>query len=550
MRARRTALLSAAMLAVASVAAGCGSDSDVDYVVDGPLTTYNSATVVGAASGGPQAFARTQTGFNYHGPDGQMVGDRDFGTVAVVGRAPLTLDYTIADNAVYSDGKPVTCDDLVLAWAAQSGQYSAFDAASRAGYSDIAAVDCAPGQKKARVTFVRDRAYTDVGQLFSATSMMPSHVIADALNLGDGGVTKAVQSADVPTLVRIAQAWNTTWDLKPGVDVKKFPSAGPYKLSSVGADGSISLVANDKWWGTKPKIGKITVAPRSAGLQNRIKAGNVAIADIATGSVDGLKAPDGYTSADQPSAGIEQLIFGPQGPMADPGSRRALALCTPRDTIAAAAGQPIANARLNPVNDDSLTVAESPAPENAGAGAQFVTADIDGARTAADGQPLTVRIGYLGPDARLAKVVDLIAKSCAAAGITVKDAGGPSVGPQSLRNNDIDVLLASVGGGAGSGSSGSSAVDAYSLHSGNGNNLGGYANERVDGVIATLATTTDPKDQARLLGEGAAVLWADLPTLPLYRQQRTLVASNKLSAVTDSPTRWGAGWNMDRWAVN
>ena len=77
----------------------------------------------GAASGGPQAFARVLTGFNYHGPDGQVVGDRDFGTISVAGRAPLVLDYQINDNAVYSDGKPITCDDMVLAWAAQSGRF-------------------------------------------------------------------------------------------------------------------------------------------------------------------------------------------------------------------------------------------------------------------------------------------------------------------------------------------------------------------------------------------------------------------------------------------
>ena len=186
---------------------------------------------------------------------------------------------------MYSDGKPVTCDDMVLAWAAQSGQYSAFDAASQAGYSDIAAVDCAPGQKRARVTFARDRAFTDFGQLFSATSMMPSHVIADELHLGDGGVTKAVQAGDVPNLIRIAQAWNTIWDLKPGVDLKRFPSAGPYKLSSVGSDGSIVLVANEKWWGAKPRIANVTVWPHGAGAVRRITSGTVEVADIAAGSV-------------------------------------------------------------------------------------------------------------------------------------------------------------------------------------------------------------------------------------------------------------------------
>src|SRR3978361_1520749 len=152
--------IAATMLACVA-ASGVSSCSDtagqIDYAGDGTFGTYNTNTVVGAASGGPQAFARVLTGFNYHGPDGQGVGDRDFGSISGVGRTPLIPDYQINDRAVYSDGKPVTCDDMVLAWAAQSGRYPGFDAASRAGYGDVAAVDCAPGQKKARVSFAQDR---------------------------------------------------------------------------------------------------------------------------------------------------------------------------------------------------------------------------------------------------------------------------------------------------------------------------------------------------------------------------------------------------------
>ncbi|BCI81868.1 hypothetical protein MTY66_34930 [Mycolicibacterium sp. TY66] len=542
-RFRRTALAGAVMLVAGFGLSGCDSSADaVDYIVDGALPTYNTASVVGAASGAPQAFSRVQTGFNYRGPDGQVVADRDFGTVSVMGRAPLTLDYKINDSAVYSDGKPVTCDDMVLAWAAQSGQFPAFDAASRAGYSDIAVVDCTPGQKRARVTFVRDRDITDYGQLFAATSMLPAHVLDDALGLGDGGVTKALQSGDAPTIDKIADAWNTTWDLKPDTDLKKFPSAGPYKLASVAKDGSITLAANDKWWGAKPVIGKITVAPRGADIASRIKSGKAEVVDIAAGVVGKDDVPSSYVRRDSASDDIQQLIFAAQGVLADPAARRAVALCTPRDAIAAAVGVYVSNARLNTASDDSLAVAE-----NVDASGQFAAADVDGARAAAGGQPLTVRLGYRGPDARLASVVAAITKSCAAAGITVQEIASPTVGAQSLRANDIDVLLSGGGGAAGSGSSGSSVVDSYALHSGNGNDLSGYANERVDGVIAALAVTTDPKEQARLLGEGAGVLWGDLPTLPLYRQQRTLLVTKDLTLVRANPTRWGAGWNMDRW---
>lgn len=107
----------ATLVAATTLTACSGSAAaQIDYVVDGALVTYNTNTVIGAASAGAQAFARTLTGFGYHGPDGQVVADRDFGTVSVVEGSPLILDYQISDDAVYSDGRPVTCDDLVLAW--------------------------------------------------------------------------------------------------------------------------------------------------------------------------------------------------------------------------------------------------------------------------------------------------------------------------------------------------------------------------------------------------------------------------------------------------
>ena len=546
-RLRGTALAATATLSLAGalgLSSCSGSAADqIDYAVDGTLTTYNTNTVAGAASGGPAAFARVLTGFDYHGPDGQIVGDHDFGTVSVVGRAPLVLDYEISDKAVYSDGKPITCDDMVLAWAAQSGRFSAFDAASRAGYGDIATVDCAPGQKKSRVTFAPDRGFVDFGQLFAATSMMPTHVIADELGID---VTTALQSNDMAMVDRIAQVWNTTWNLSANLDPRRFPSSGPYKLESVTKDGAVVLVANDKWWGAKPVTNRITVWPRGADVQDRVNDGTFDVVDVAAGSSGTLSTPDNYQRTDTASAGIEQLIFAAQGPTAATPARRALAACTPRDVIARNAQVPIANARLNPAAEDAISAAEAAAPY----AAQYTVANPDAARAALNGQPLTVRIGYQSPNARLAATVGAIAKSCAPAGIVVQDAASDTTGPLTLRNNEIDVLLASTGGATGSGSTGSSAMDAYDLHSGNGNNLSGYANDRIDGIINAQAVTSNPKELARLLGDGAPILRADMPTLPLYRQQRTLLTSKKMYAVSSNPTRWGAGWNMDRWVLS
>ncbi len=529
--------------AVLTSCAGSAAD-EVNYAVDGVLTSYNTNTVGGAASAGPQAFGRVLTGFSFHGPDGQVLADRDFGSVSVVGREPLVLDYQIADDAVYSDGKPITCDDMVLAWAAQSGRFAGFNAASKAGYIDIAGIECQPGQKRARVNFLPGRAIVDYTQLFTATSLMPSHVIDDELGISAAG---AVQSGDPAAIGRVAEAWNTIWDLRPGMDAeafKRFPSSGPYKIDSVLESGAVVLTANDRWWGAEPVTKRITVWPRGVDVQDRINNGSFHVVDVATGSLGTLTTPDEYQRTDIASGGIEQLIFAAQGPLAATEARLAVASCTPRDLLAANAAMPIANARLNPVSDDAYSALESGPLSD-----QYNVANPEAALMALQGQPLTVRIGYQSPNPRLAAAMAAITQACEPAGITVIGMTAEGTGPQALRDGQIDALLSSTGGAAGSGSTGSSAMDAYALYNGNGNNLSGYANPQVDGIIAALAVTTDPKEQARLIGDAAPMLWTDMPTLPLYRQQRTLIWSKKMFAVEANPTKWGAGWNMDRWRL-
>ena len=180
---------------------------------------------------------------------------------------------------------------------------------------------------------------------------------------------------------------------------------------------------------------------------------------------------------------------------------------------------------------------------------QFIAANPDAARAALGNQPLAVRIGYQTPNARLAATVGAIAKSCAPAGIAVQDIASETAGPLTLRNNEIDILLASTGGAHRQRVHRLSAMDAYDLHTGNGNNLSGYTNSRIDGIIDALAVTADPRSWPGCSATRGPILWADVPTLPLYRQQRTLITSKKMYAVSSNPTRWGAGWNMDRWVL-
>ena len=94
-----------------------------------------------------------------------------------------------------------------------------------------------------------------------------------------------------------------------------------------------------------------------------------------------------------------------------------------------------------------------------------------------------MRIGYQTPNARLAATVGAIAKACAPAGITVQDVAGGQRRPTDAaqqRDRRPDRQHRRRGGQR---ITGSSAMDAYGLHAGNGNNLPRYANEPVDGII-------------------------------------------------------------------
>ncbi|MBO3096561.1 ABC transporter substrate-binding protein [Cellulomonas dongxiuzhuiae] len=89
---------------------------------DLPFASLNGATAAGRAPGSVLVRGLVQSGFTSLAPDGTVTVDESFGTVEKVTDDPLTVRYTIAPTARWSDGVPVGPADLLLEWAARSGQ--------------------------------------------------------------------------------------------------------------------------------------------------------------------------------------------------------------------------------------------------------------------------------------------------------------------------------------------------------------------------------------------------------------------------------------------
>ncbi|MFZ2237995.1 MAG: ABC transporter substrate-binding protein, partial [Gordonia amarae] len=113
-RPRRIVVRLLALVVVAVTGAGlvtaCSKDDrppTIDYIVDAGLTTYNANTVSGNADGALMALTRVLPGFSLLGDQGQVMPDRDVGTVTAISQAPLTLRYTFTPEAVFSDGTPL-----------------------------------------------------------------------------------------------------------------------------------------------------------------------------------------------------------------------------------------------------------------------------------------------------------------------------------------------------------------------------------------------------------------------------------------------------------
>ncbi|MBF6348647.1 MULTISPECIES: ABC transporter substrate-binding protein [Nocardia] len=553
---RRTIAVLAATTAAAGLVAGCSGEDQVPsigYAVDTAVTSYNGGTAAGAASA-QAVFGRVLTGFFYTGPDGQPVADTDVGTAKEVPGEAQTIQYRLNPRGVYSDGVPTSCDDLVFTWAARSGRFPGFESASTAGYEDIERVECQPGSKDGTVVFRPGKRYLPWRTLFGAGELMPAHVAAEAANVPD--IVAAVQNDDRPALDRLAQFWNTGWNLEPGeLDITRFPSSGPYRIESFGLEDGLVLVANERWWGEAPATGRIVVYPKPADLAARVADGSAAVVDIGAGSLPELNL-DSYSVQQLPSRGIEQLVLNTGGVFESAAARRAFALCVPRqglfDRLGRVTEAPEAGLGSGPSNSRTLQQDSLYYPVVTGAAEAFAAGDVDGAQAAladAGKDGMVVRIGYLAPDARRAQTVSMIADACRAAGITVEDASTPDFTPMRLRDGAVDAVLGGPGGAPGPAGSLDGIAAIGGLRSGSGLNIGQFRNGRYDSITDQLAAEDDSTTQLNLLTEAENLLWAQLPSIPLFATPRTIAFAGGLDNGIAGPTRAGSGWNMDQWVL-
>ncbi|EFV12421.1 ABC transporter substrate-binding protein [Segniliparus rugosus] len=524
--------------------AGCGFFRDkvgvVNYFIDAKLPTYNANTVLGRSNGTLMAFSRVLPGFSYPAPTGGSVADSDIGAAEPqTGQGEeFTVRYTFNPKATWSDGVAMTCEDLVLAWAALSGRLPGAQPASKLGYELISQMQCEKGSKTATAVF--ERHFPDWPSLFGPGTILPSHVLAKAVGVDVAG---AMGSDDRAKLQAAGKFWNEGWSFGAKFDQARFPSSGPYQIQSTGS-GPTTLVRNPRWWGDPARIPKVAIWPKGF----RPPVAGAQVIDIGKGSLGELRLPSGMSERTVRSLGIEQFVLLLRGAFAQKRAREAFALCLPRAELAARFGdnEPLASGALSSSQDPWQLSASQPARyAQPNAAAAYQARD-----SAAKGQPLTVRVGYLAPDARRAALVKAVADACDPAGIRVEDKSN-EFDPLAPAKGQFDVLLTSsdlaTGAGGAAGPSWGLA-SAAQVREGEGENLSGYQSARTDDLVAQLALAEKEDDRIGLLARAQDAVWDDLPMIPLFAAPRSVVWSETLSGVQPGATACATGWNMDRWS--
>ncbi len=176
--------------------------------------------------------------------DGTMKVNTDYFTnVELTSTSPQVVTYTINPKATWSDGTPITWEDIAAQINATRGKDKRFVIAGPNGSDRVASVTRGVDERQAVITFAKP--YTDWRGMFAGNTMLlPKAMTADPEVFNKGQLNG------------------------PG------PSAGPFLMSGIDRTGQrITLTRNPKWWGTPPLLDSITFlvlddAARIPALQN------------------------------------------------------------------------------------------------------------------------------------------------------------------------------------------------------------------------------------------------------------------------------------------
>jgi peptide/nickel transport system substrate-binding protein len=534
------ATMRAAAIALAVNLSISGCSSAGDYLPPGPSTAVGATSDVNPQNpatlrdGGDLRLALTEFPPNFNtlhidgnsadvggmlkatlprafviGPDGSTTVDTDyFSSVELTGTNPQVVTYTINPKAMWSDGTPLSWEDIASQIHATSGVDKTFAIAGSNGSERVKSVTRGVDDSQAVVTFAKP--YAEWRGMFAGNGML---------------LPKSMTATP--------EAFNKGQLSSPG------PSAGPFIVSSLDRTRQrIVLTRNPKWWGERPRLDSITYlvlddAARLPALQNK------AIDASGIGSLDQLtiaRRTKGISIRRAPTPTWNHFTFnGAKGSiLADPALRHAVAEGIDRQSIAAVTQHGLSSnpAALNNhiyvegqqgYEDNGGVVAYN--PEKAKQELDALGWKLNGQFRERDGQHLVVRDLFY--DAQTTRQFGLIAQhSLAQIGIKLELSAKAGSG---FFTNYINVGAFDIAqfGWMGDAFPLSSLTQIYA--SDGESNFGKIGSAEIDAKIEQTLEELDPAKARALANEVDKLIWAEGFSLPLIQSPGNVAVNSSLA---------------------
>ncbi|MGB6513226.1 MAG: ABC transporter family substrate-binding protein [Mycobacterium sp.] len=443
------------------------------------------------------------------GPDGSTTVDTDyFSSVELTGTNPQVVTYTINPKAMWSDGTPLSWEDIASQIHATSGADKTFAIAGTNGSERVKSVTRGVDDRQAVVTFAKP--YAEWRGMFAGNGMLlPKSMTATPEAFDKGQLSS------------------------PG------PSAGPFIVSSLDRTRQrIVLTRNPKWWGERPRLDSITYlvlddAARLPALQNK------AIDASGIGSLDQLtiaRRTKGISIRRAPTPTWNHFTFnGAKGSiLADPALRHAVAEGIDRQSIAAVTQHGLSSnpAALNNhiyvegqqgYEDNGGVVAYN--PEKAKQELDALGWKLNGQFRERDGQHLVVRDLFY--DAQTTRQFGLIAQhSLAQIGVKLELSAKAGSG---FFTNYINVGAFDIAqfGWMGDAFPLSSLTPIYA--SAGESNFGKIGSAEIDAKIEQTLEELDPAKARALANEVDKLIWAEGFSLPLIQSPGNVAVNSSLA---------------------
>ena len=440
-------------------------------------------------------------------PDGEMTVNSDFFTnVELTSTDPQIVTYTINPKAVWTNGRPVSWEDIAAQINATSGKDERFLFASPNGSERVATVEKGVDERQAVITFAKH--YADWRGMFAGNAtLFPKEMTENP------------------------DAFNRGFLNGPG------PQAGPFMISTVDrAAQRITLTRNPDWWGETPVLDSVTYtvlddAAMMPALQNN------ALDAVGIGSLDDMeiaRRTQGVSVRRAPAPRWAHLTFnGAEGSiLADPALRTAIAKGIDRQAIASVTQRGLVDNPV-PLNNHIYLAGQEGYQDNSiGFDPEAAKRDLDalgwqlnGQFREKDGRRLTIRDVFY--DAQSTRQIAQIAQNnLAQIGVELQlnAVGGGQLFTDFVTPGNFDIAQFSWVG------------DAFALAgltqiyaSGGESNFGKIGSPEIDAQIEETLSELDPAKARELANELDKMIWSEGFSLPLFQSPGNIAVRSALA---------------------